>query len=154
MFKIEYDIKIAEEDNYPYIQLADEYNEKPEDKFFVLELTKYLLHNLIESKRYDSDPVMNLEMLTTFNFIELLSEEVGKLIVAEMSLTGKINSAISAFYHFKVNTIKDLTSKSVYHSSGKIFIKKDGLLAFVDDEKTIYECRENEINVLSWNKQV
>ena len=73
MFKIEYDIKIAEEDNYPYIQLADEYNEKPEDKFFVLELTKYLLHNLIESKRYDSDPVMNLEMLTTFNFIELLS---------------------------------------------------------------------------------
>jgi hypothetical protein len=154
MFKIEYDIKIAEEDNYPYIQLADEYNEKPEDKFFVLELTKYLLHNLIESKRYDFDPVMNLEMLTTFNFIELLSEEVGKLIVAEMDLTGKTNSAITAFYHFKVSTLKELTSKSVYHSDGKIFIKKDGLLAFVDDEKTIYECRENEINVLGWNKQI
>lgn len=155
MLKIEYSIKIAEDDKYPYIELADNYDDKPEDKFFVLELTKLMLHNLIESKRYYTDPEMNFEMITAFNFIDLLSEEVGKLIVNTMTVPNTISSndpAIKMACDFEVKTYKDLTGKSIYHAGNATYIKKDGLLAYVSEEKAVYECKENLSNKLEWIK--
>jgi hypothetical protein len=137
MLKIEYEINLNDKGR-PFILLSDEYEDKPEDKFFVLELTNYLLYNVYKNNNtFDSETISKLD--DCINIIRQISDEVAALIYGQMETMGEVALITDDNYHVKVdsmNSRNDLKDKFVYNN--KIFTRKIGLKVLVEETEMIY----------------
>jgi hypothetical protein len=139
MYKIEYDIKLNETGR-PCIDLPNDYENKPEDRFLAIELARYILQDLQlrKTSALSSDTVEKLD--TSINFLGQLGDEVAAILWEGMILAGEMATILNNKYHIQVKNIenRDKLGKNIFYE-GKVFKRQDGLKVLVTDEMKIYE---------------
>lgn len=143
MHRFEYEIQLNE-DGRPYINIPEDYKEKPEDKFMALELTCYILRKLIETRQenLDEQAVQSLEI--SFDTLYKISDEVSILIKNQMETMGEMVMEVNNTYHFQVESIEELKSLN-YNGimrDGKIFKRVEGLRVFVNSEDKVFGLKD------------
>lgn len=138
MYNINYDIELND-NGRPFINLPPDYEQNPEDRFFVLEIVRYMLQDLIIRNDNKLDNKTVDVMSNAENFIGQISDEVAHLIYGQMKSIGDVEMLMEREYHIKVNTIEErdlLPDKGILYD-GKIFDRVEGLKVYIND--IIYE---------------
>ena len=140
MINFEYQIKLND-DGRPYIDIPVEYQNKPEDKFMVLEMTRYLILSLLNNRRSELPPNEVKALEATFDTLEVLSDELAVLLKEQMEVLGEAVLHTQRNYHVTVTTIKerdDLNYEGIIHE-GKIFKRMIGLRVLTLENMQIFE---------------
>jgi hypothetical protein len=144
LYQINYNIKLNESSR-PYIDLLKDSGDKPEDKFYAIEMARYILQDAYsrKSKNMDKNSVSSLE-----NSIDLLykvGDEVAKILWEQMKTLGDATFFLGKEYHIEVNNSDDLNKLPFFiQYEDKIYEKLDGLKAKVIDENIIYRLVDGE----------
>ena len=142
MHKIEYEIKLNESGR-PCIELSKDYEDKPEDKFFAIELARYFLQKIYSrrSAEFDKETSKNIEL--AINLFGQLGDEVAEILWHDMKSLGEATFILGRNYHIIVDAIEDrnnLSDKGIVQND-KIYMKQEGLKVFVTKEMKIYELK-------------
>lgn len=146
MHKIEYEIRLNEMGR-PYIELSNNYENKSEDKFLVMELTRYFLQS-IQSRRdtmkYDDITLKHLD--NAISFIGQISDEMAHIVWNDMKMLGDVDMMINKDYHVIFETLEDLNSDAgtCVAFNDKIYRKEEGLKCLVVETNKIYEYTDDE----------
>jgi hypothetical protein len=140
MLKIQFEIKLNEEGR-PYIYLPDDYRDNPQDRFFALEISRYMLQMIYARKgtKFDEKSVQAMEV--TLATLENISNEVAALLRKEMEFLGDRESIFQANYHLIVDTLgeRDNLNYEGIVVGDKIHRRQEGLRVLVKDGMTVYE---------------
>ena len=139
MLNIEYDIKLNDLGR-PYIELSDDYVDKPEDKFLAIELTRYILQNAYMKKGDEFDDNTSIVIENCLNFLGQIGDEISQILLNQMKTMGEVSLMFNSKYHVQVSTIKDLYGLGVDNIiyNGKVYKRENGLKVLVLDEMKIY----------------
>lgn len=140
MLNFEYQIKLNDDDR-PYIDIPEEYQNKTEDQFMVLEMSRYLILSLLNLRRSElpENEVKALE--SSFDTLEVLSDELGILLKKQMEVLGETVLETVRNYHIMLDTLdqrNELNYNGIIHD-GKIFKRVMGLKVLVLENMEIYE---------------
>jgi hypothetical protein len=128
MLKIEYEIKLNDSGR-PYIDLPLDYQNKPEDKFFVLELSRYVLQGVYNrrSTEFDSEAAKMIDI--TIRLLGQVSDEVAAILYGQMIFMGEMAMNLDNNFHIQVNGIeeRDNLNEHTIVYDGKIFKRQEGL---------------------------
>jgi hypothetical protein len=152
MSKIEYEIALNESGR-PCIELGTDYKETAADKFFCIEITRYLLQGMYSRRRDDLDQNTVEQLLNSINFLGQISDETAALIWKGMREVGDIAFLTNNNYHIIVETLEDLNKldQNLILFGEKIFKRKEGLKVLVTKEMQIYEL-VGGIENQNWSK--
>ena len=149
MLKIEYEIKLNEYGR-PYIHLADEYEDKPEDKFLAIELARYFLGtipNRPDYMKYDITTRNHIE--ATVPFLGQIGDQMAEIVWNGMIAMGEVDMMLDKTFHFSVIDLDELNSFGDYVlKNDKLYKKVDGLKAFIDTTNEIYLFNDNEWKII------
>jgi hypothetical protein len=152
MFKIEYEIKLNESGR-PYIDLSKDYEDKAEDKFLALELTRFLLQNAYERRGVEFDKYASSKLRDCITILAQVSDEVAAILYEQMKMMGEISLNINENYHIQVNNIEErneLNYNNIIYNN-KIYTRQIGLKVFVVSETKVYELI-NGIDNENWTE--
>jgi hypothetical protein len=144
MLKIEYEIKLNELGR-PCIELSEDYIDKPEDKFFAIELARYFLqssHSRMTSPPFDQNTIETTDI--SIRLLGQIGDEMAEILWNEMKARGDLKMMLDSTYHIMVNNLSDrdgLGDNIIYEN--KIYKKQNGLKVFVSEEIKIYELNDN-----------
>ena len=79
MFNIEYDITLNE-NGRPCVDLSNDYENNPEDRFFAIELTRYLLEKIYVEKNDKFSENAIKHMNNTIKLLGQISDEIAKIL--------------------------------------------------------------------------
>jgi len=139
MFNIEYGIRLNEEGR-PYIHLPEDYEQRPEDRFFAIEIARYMLRDLLIRRTEDLDESTVTMMDEAERLFGQLGDEIANILYGQMKSMGDVSLMIDNKYHIRVDSIKerdDLPEKDILYN-GKIFDRTEGLRVCTDP---IYKSR-------------
>ena len=106
MYNFEYDIGLTKEGR-PCIELPEDYEQNPEDRFFAIEVTRYMLQDLLKNKTED----LNNNTIHTMDEAEKLlgqiGDEVAKILFSGMERLGELKMMMTDNFHIKVNNIEE-----------------------------------------------
>lgn len=143
MHKIEYEIQLNE-DGRPYIELSADYDDKPDDKFFVVELTRYFLQSVYENKGHVYDEETMKSMDVSIRLLGQVSDEMAHIIYDGMYAGAEVEMMFHKHYHVKLLTIEERDSKDEYVFDSKIFKKIDELKVFIEEDSKVYLYSNND----------
>lgn len=135
MNKIEYDIELNEQGR-PYIKLSDDYENQPEDKFLSIELTRYIIQDLLQRRNKDVDKKTIKVMNIAINFLGQISDEMAEILYGQMRAMGSIDIMLDKIYHITVKSIEErdaLPNKDIVYE-GKIFDRVEGLCVHINPD--------------------
>lgn len=140
MLKIQYEIKLNESER-PYIYLPEDYRDNPHDRFFALEMSRYMLQMVYarKSDKFDEESVKAMEI--SLATLERVSDEVAVLLKQEMEFLGEVDDMFETNFHHMVENIEErdnLPDEGIV-SGGKILKRRIGLRIFVKDVTKIFE---------------
>jgi len=147
MYNIEYEIGLNEQGR-PYIILPENYEQRPEDRFFALEICRYILQDLLNRRSADLDPHTIGAIDESERLLGQLGDEVAKILYGQMKISGEFMLAIGVNYHIEVPTIEErdiLPEKNILFNN-KIFDRVEGLKVWVIEDKIIYELKDGITN--------
>lgn len=139
MYKIEYDI-VLNEDGRPCIDLSKDYVDKPEDKFFAMELSRYLLHGVYNNKSDSFDVDTAEKIKDCIAMLGQVSDEMASILWDGMKNKGEVNMTIFKPYHVKIPLISDLDNlpeKNIIYGD-KIFDNLNDIKVLVEENMEIY----------------
>jgi hypothetical protein len=144
MFRIEYEIGLNESSR-PYINLPEDYEHQAEDKFFAIEVTRYILQSLYarSSSSFDEETMNSIR--TTINCLGQISDEVAEILWKQMKNCGDISLLLDNHYHIQVKNVEErdsINTKYILYNN-KIYKKQNGLKVLVTDELKIYELKDD-----------
>jgi len=133
MYKIEYGIEINDEGR-PYIDLPMDYEQRPEDRFFVLEITRYMLQDLLRRRIGDLDPETVEAMDVSERLLGQLGDEVSRILYGQMRAIGDLKFDLNTGgHHVIVETIEErdnLPNTNIIFN-GEIYDRREGLVVIV-----------------------
>lgn len=150
MYEILYEIKINE-NNRPYIDLPEDYEDKMEDKFFVMELVYYILKDTLKRRNSELDSNTNKLINSVISLLTQISDEMAFLVYKKMKNAGDLNFFMNNNYHIMVPTIEmrnKLPLNNITYEN-KLFDRREGLKVFVVEDLNIY-ILENGIKNENW----
>lgn len=150
MLKIEYEIKLNEAGR-PYISLPDDYDNKPEDKFFVMELARYFMEGSYFRRRSEMDAKSAEIIENSVSLLGQVSDEIAELLFNNMKSLGDMDMMLDKRYHICVDTIEErdaLPEFIIYHD--RIYQRQDGLKVFVLKEMQLFVLN-NGISNENWS---
>lgn len=152
MNRIEYEIKLNE-NGRPCIDLPKGNGDKPEDKFYAMEIARYLIQSVYNrrSAEFDQDTAEKINIAITV--MGQIGDEMAELLFNSMKSAGDMSLLFNNTFNLKVETLEalnELSSGNYILHNDKIFDKKAGLKALVTYQDAVYELQENEENVLNW----
>ena len=148
MYKIEYNV-VINENGRPCVELTEDYKQRPEDSFFIMELAKHMFTDLLvrNSNKLDEHTVNTIE--ESSNLIGQLSDEIAKILYDGMKVEGELDLIMNK-YQIKVLSINERDNLFAVDNfyMGKIFDRVEGLKVCVinDDIEEIYELRNGITN--------
>jgi len=150
MFRLEYEISLNESGR-PCIDLPEDYEHRAEDKFFAMEITRYILQAVYMRRSLELDESTVNAIDTTINFLGQISDEVAEILWKQMRNSGDIALLLNNKYHIQVKNIeeRDALNMNFIYYNNKIFKRQEGLLVLVTDEMKIYELK-NGISNENW----
>jgi len=152
MYEIKYEIKLNESGR-PCIDLPPDYEEKPEDKFFAMEITRYLLQKTFDNRSSKFDPETAKNINIGITVIQQVSDEIARILWQNMKIMGDTSLLFDKKYHIQVKTIEErdnLKHNGILYND-KIYIRQEGLKVFVSDEMKVYELKDG-INNENWKE--
>jgi hypothetical protein len=143
MLKIEYEIRLNESGR-PYIHLPKDYRDNSQDRFFALELSRYMLQMLYARRSAKFDEESSKAMEATLNTLEMISDEVAVLLRQEMEFLGDTTMMFQQNYHLKVKNIeeRDALNMEGIVRGDKILKRQEGFKVFVEEEDKIYMLKD------------
>jgi len=144
MLKIDYEIKLND-NGRPCVELSEDYVDKPEDKFFALELSRYFLQSVYarKSQQFDNHTAEMIDVAV--RLLGQIGDEMAQILFNNMKAMGELDMMLDKKYNIIVKTLeeRDLIEDKPIVQDGKIFYKSDGLKIFVTDEQKIYEYKND-----------
>jgi len=140
MLKFEYQIKLNDDDR-PYIDIPEDYQNKTEDQFMVLEMSRYLILSLLTLRRTELPDNEVKALQASFDTLEVLSDELAILLRKQMEVLGETILETQRNYHIRVDTLdqrNELKYNGIVHD-GKIFKRVMGLKVLVLENMEVYE---------------
>jgi hypothetical protein len=147
MYKIEYDVKLNEQGR-PCIDLPQDYEHKPEDKFFAIELARYILQEVYGRRSVEFDKEAAKVIETSINLLGQVGDEMAEILWNNMKSLGDFEFILKKRYHLMVETIKlrnELNEKYI-HYNDKIYTRQEGLRVLVLEDNVIYELQDGTTN--------
>jgi hypothetical protein len=141
-FNVRYNLCV-DDDGDMYINIPENAEDKPEDKFFVVEITKYLFNNVFQNKIQWSDEISKENFETTIRTLEVVSDQMAGLLREQYKSTAKLIGMVNTEYLFEVDSfeeLKDLPENIL--RDGFMVNKFDGLKVKVKGG-AIYTCLTN-----------
>lgn len=139
MYRIEYEIKLNESGR-PYIDLPQDYENRSEDRFFVIEIARYMLRDLLIRSKSELNPETVDKMEISEALLGQLGDEVAAILWQDMKAMGEIEMMFDNRYQFSVNTIEDRDNIGEYIiANHKIYKRGEGLKVLVTSDSRIYE---------------
>lgn len=147
MHKINYEIKLNTLGR-PCIELSKDYEDKPEDKFLAIELTKYVLHNVYERRSAEFDEEAAKVIDSGIRLLGQVGDEMAEILWNNMKCLGDSAIILGRHYHIMVETIeeRDNLSNIGIIQEDKIYIKQEGLKVLVRSEDKIYILKDGITN--------
>lgn len=152
MLKFEYQIKLND-DGRPYIDLPEDYQDAPEDKFMAIELTRYILISILNLRGNELPDNEKKAFISTLDNLEILSDEFAHLLKKQMESMGDVVLNTYRNYHIMVDTIKNrnnLNYNGIVYKN-KIYKRKKGFKVLVLENMKIYEL-VNGIDNENWKE--
>jgi len=140
---ITYEIKLNESGR-PYIELPQDYNNKPEDRFFALELARYIIQDSLSRTTPEFDPQSIKNMEIGLSMLGQIGDNVAQIIYNQMEYFGDLMFDMETNYHIGVETLEDLHNLSFggIAYQDKIYKRQNGLKVFVDKENRVFELMD------------
>lgn len=147
MYTLQYELQLNE-NGRPCIALPDDYENNPEDRFFSIEMSRYILQNLSIRKKdiLDENTLKHLD--NTINLLGQISDEMAKILFDGMCKMGEVEMILKPKYHIQVKSIEDrniLSNEFIFYG-GKVFNRIEGLRVLVTEEMEIYELNDGITN--------
>jgi hypothetical protein len=148
MFKIEYEIKLNDEGR-PCIDLPKDYEHRPEDKFFWIEMARYFLQvtrGRMTAPPYDQN-TMNM-MDISIPLLGQIGDEMARIVYHNMIAAGEANKLIGNDWDMFVQTIVErdaIPDVGIVHNN-RLYLRQEGLKVFVLEGGTIYELKGGTTN--------
>ena len=140
MYRIEYEIGLNEQGR-PYIGLPEDNEQRPEDRFFALEICRYMLQDLLARRSPDLDPQTIGAMDEAERLLGQLGDEVAAILYDLMRTQGELHVMLDSAYHIEVTSIEErdaLPEKDIVYED-KIFDRVEGLRIYVLQSLEIYD---------------
>ena len=149
MHRIDYEIKLSDLGR-PYVSLSDDYEDKPEDKFLVLELAIYFLNAVFLKRRSQFDDSTNKLLSDSINMLGQISDEMAHIVFNNLTSLGEMKMALNDKYDLITDTIKERDDLPDYIMKDNVIFRKiEGLRVLVNETNTIYTL-VNGINNENW----
>jgi len=128
MFEIKYEIGLNEQGR-PCIELPVDYEQNPEDRFFTMEITRYILQDLLRRRTpdLDSDTVQQLDEAE--RLLGQLGDEMATLLYERMRTAAETTFIFGKKPSITVNSIEErdaLPDKDILYDN-MLFDRKEGL---------------------------
>lgn len=139
MYDIKYEIGLNEQGR-PCIELPKDYEQRPEDRFFTLEICRYMLQDLLGRRTEDLDSDTVEQMDEAERLLGQLGDEVASLLYGMMKNSAEIQLSFDCAYHSQVSSIEErdaLPEKDIIYE-GKIYNRVEGLRVYVLQPIEIY----------------
>ena len=147
MHTIDYEINLNERGR-PCIGLSASYKDKPEDKFFAIEIARYVLQNTYDrlSEHFDEDTGKKIDL--TIRVLGQVSDEMAELLWNTMKTYGDTEMILGKPYYVSVDTIeeRDSLANTGILEGEKIYLREDGLKVLVKSENKIYKLTGGNTN--------
>ena len=149
MYRIEYDISLNEQGR-PYIELPEDYEQRPEDRFFALEISRYMLQDLLKRRSPDLDNQTITAMDEAERLLGQLGDSVAKILYEGMKVQGELSLMHNTNYNIRVNSVEErdaLPEKDIVYQ-GKIYDRVEGLKVYCrtfNNETLLYENETYEL---------
>jgi hypothetical protein len=145
---IEYEIKLNDEGR-PCIDLPKDYEHRPEDKFFWIEMARYFLQvtrGHMIAPPYDQN-TMNM-MDVTIPLLGQIGDEMARIVYHNMIAAGEANKLIGMDWDMSVQTIaeRDAIPDVGIVYNNRLYLRKEGLKVFVLEGGAIYELNGGTTN--------
>ena len=140
MYTIRYEIGLNEQGR-PYIGLPEDYEQRPEDRFFALEIARYILQDLLARRTPDLDSDTVEQMDEAERLLGQLGDEVAEILYGMMRTQGELQFEFDCAYHIEVLSIEErdaLPDKDIIYE-GKIYDRVEGFRAYVLQPLEIYD---------------
>ncbi len=128
MSEIKYEIGLNEQER-PYIKLPEDYEQKPEDRFFAMEITRYILQDLLKRKINDLDSDTIQQMDEAERLLGQLGDGVATLLYERMRVAAETTLIYGKKPSITVNSIEErdaLPDKDILYDN-MLFDRKEGL---------------------------
>jgi len=132
MPRIEYEIKLNQSGR-PCIDLPKDYENKPEDRFFSIEIARYVLQDIYARRSAEFDAEASKSIENGVTLLGQIGDEVAALIWDGMKTMGEVAMILDSAYHFQVNSIeeRDNLPFEYFAYNDKIFKRQEGLKVYV-----------------------
>ena len=143
MNKIEYGIGVND-DGRPCIDLPDDYEHRPEDKFFAIEIARYILQEVHSRRSEELDTTTGDVMENSINFLGQIGDEMSEIMYGQMKAQGEVHFLFNPRYHIIVDSIeeRDALSEKDILSFEKLYDRRLGLKVYVLEDGKIYELND------------
>jgi hypothetical protein len=138
MYNIEYDLKL-DKNGFPYIEIPETSDDRIEHRFFNIAMSEYMISRSFELNKDSFDDKTAGEMINVLKWLSELKMSLGEIVLEQMEIMGDVEMMINKNFHFKANSLDEL--ENLYNNftyDGKMFNKKNGLIALVGDYKYVY----------------
>lgn len=128
MYDIKYGITLNEKGR-PCIDLPEDYEHRPEDRFFAIEIARYILQEVYSRKSTELDESTDAVMETTINFLGQIGDEIAEIQYNSMRILGESTMFLKVGFHVNVNSIEErnaLPDKDILYNN-KLFDRVPGL---------------------------
>jgi glutamate synthase domain-containing protein 3 len=147
MHTIDYEINLNERGR-PCIGLPESYKDKPEDKFFAIEIARYVLQNTYDrlSEHFDIETAKKLDI--TLRVLGQIGDQMAEILWNSMKASGDAEMIMGKSYNVSVDTIEernDLATTGILEGE-KIFLREEGLKVLVENENKIYKLTGGNTN--------
>ena len=152
MFNIEYSIKLNEYGR-PYINLPEDREDRSEDRFFCLELTRYVLNSVFSRRSEELDEITIENLKIAITVLEDIGDEMAGILYNQMASLGEVQFVLKNNYHIQVKTIEERNNlpQNNILIDNKIYHRQEDLKVLVTDEMKIYKLTDG-IDNLNWKE--
>lgn len=142
MYNIEYNIGLNEQGR-PCIELPEDYEQRPEDRFFAIEIARYILQDLLKRKKDSLDSTTVNAMDEAERLFGQLGDSVAEILFDGMRVQGELDLILDKKYNVIVNSIEErdaLPDKNILYDN-KIFDRIEGLCVRI--QSSLYDAYYN-----------
>jgi hypothetical protein len=133
MHNIEYGIGLNDKGR-PCIELPEDYEQRPEDRFFAIEVARYILQDLLNRRVADIDEETANKMDEAERLLGQLGDEIASILYDGMRIQGQMRMMMDAPYHIEVIGIERrdaLPDKDIVYGN-RIYDRVEGLKVYVN----------------------
>lgn len=153
MYNIEYEVKLNDYGR-PYVKIPNDYIDQPEDKFFGIEITRYVLNDVFSRRSDDMDENTIKNLQICIGILNQLGDEVAMILLDGMKTSGEFDLAMQKNFYIQAQSLEGLDENNfadyIYYND-KLYKRKEGLRALITDENQLYELKKDEENNLNWS---